>query len=62
MTRNADGLFGHIDQSVDDEAAVPFGGIGASGNGSRHGGPAELGQITTWRWITIQSKPHAYPF
>jgi benzaldehyde dehydrogenase (NAD) len=53
----------HInDQSVDDEAAVPFGGIGASGNGSRHGGPANWDEFTEWRWITIQNKPHPYPF
>jgi benzaldehyde dehydrogenase (NAD) len=53
----------HInDQPVDDEAAVPFGGIGASGNGSRHGGPANWDEFTEWRWITIQSKPHSYPF
>jgi benzaldehyde dehydrogenase (NAD) len=53
----------HInDQPVDDEAAVPFGGIGASGNGSRHGGPANWDEFTEWRWITIQSKPHPYPF
>ena len=46
----------HInDQSVDDEAAVPFGGIGASGNGSRHGGPANWDEFTEWRWITIQA-------
>jgi benzaldehyde dehydrogenase (NAD) len=53
----------HInDQSVDDEPAVPFGGIGASGNGSRHGGPANWDEFTEWRWITIQNKPHPYPF
>ena len=29
----------HInDQTVDDEAAAPFGGVGASGTGSRFGG------------------------
>ena len=30
----------HInDQTVNDEATAPFGGVGASGTGSRHGGP-----------------------
>src|SRR3712207_2005415 len=30
----------HInDQTVNDEAVAPFGGVGASGTGSRHGGP-----------------------
>jgi benzaldehyde dehydrogenase (NAD) len=53
----------HInDQPIDDEAVVPFGGIGASGNGSRHGGPANWDEFTEWRWTTIQNKPHAYPF
>jgi benzaldehyde dehydrogenase (NAD) len=50
------------DQPVDDEAVVPFGGIGASGNGTRHGGPSNWDEFTEWRWMTIQDKPHAYPF
>ena len=30
----------HInDQTVNDEAVAPFGGVGTSGTGSRHGGP-----------------------
>jgi benzaldehyde dehydrogenase (NAD) len=53
----------HInDQPVDDEAMVPFGGIGASGNGTRHGGPSNWDEFTEWRWMTIQEKPHTYPF
>jgi benzaldehyde dehydrogenase (NAD) len=50
------------DQSVDDESVVPFGGIGASGNGTRHGGPSNWDEFTEWRWMTIQDKPHPYPF
>ena len=31
----------HInDQTVNDEALIPFGGVGESGTGSRHGGAA----------------------
>ena len=53
----------HInDQPVDDEAGVPFGGIGSSGNGNRHGGPSNWDEFTEWRWLTIQDKPHPYPF
>lgn len=53
----------HInDQPVDDEAVVPFGGIGASGNGARHGGPSNWDEFTEWRWMTIQDKAHPYPF
>ena len=31
----------HInDQTIGDDPFAPFGGVGASGNGARHGGPA----------------------
>lgn len=53
----------HInDQTVGDEPWVPFGGSGASGNGGRHGGPANWEEFTQWQWITIQDKATAYPF
>ncbi len=53
----------HInDQTVGDEPWVPFGGSGASGNGGRHGGPANWEEFTQWQWITIQDKANAYPF
>ncbi len=53
----------HInDQTVGDEPWVPFGGSGASGNGGRHGGPANWEEFTQWQWITIQDKAGAYPF
>ncbi|RJF96507.1 aldehyde dehydrogenase family protein [Noviherbaspirillum cavernae] len=53
----------HInDQTVGDEPWVPFGGMGASGNGGRHGGPANWEEFTQWQWITIQDKATAYPF
>jgi benzaldehyde dehydrogenase (NAD) len=50
------------DQTVGDEPWVPFGGSGASGNGGRHGGPANWEEFTQWQWITYQDKANAYPF
>ena len=54
----------HInDQTVSDEANVPFGGVGASGTGSRFGGPAaNVEAFTETRWVTVRSEPPAYPF
>ncbi|MCQ9180298.1 aldehyde dehydrogenase family protein [Streptomyces sp. IBSBF 2953] len=42
------------DVSAKDAANAPFGGMGASGNGSRIGGTANLEQFTQWRWMTVQ--------
>jgi benzaldehyde dehydrogenase (NAD) len=53
----------HInDQTINDEAAVPFGGRGASGNGSRHGALHSWDEFTQWQWVTVRSKPAAFPF
>jgi benzaldehyde dehydrogenase (NAD) len=53
----------HInDQTVGDEPFVPFGGRGASGNGTRVGGPASWEEFTQWQWVTIQDKATSYPF
>ncbi len=53
----------HInDQTVGDEPHVPFGGRGASGNGTRIGGPANWEEFTQWQWVTIQDKATPYPF
>jgi benzaldehyde dehydrogenase (NAD) len=54
----------HInDQTVDDEAVVPFGGVGASGTGSRFGGPtANLDAFTDTQWLTVQGEITPYPF
>ncbi|MGJ9412860.1 aldehyde dehydrogenase family protein [Aeromicrobium sp. CF4.19] len=53
----------HInDQTVDDEANSPFGGVGASGTGSRHGGAAaNIEAFTETRWITMRAEPGEYP-
>jgi benzaldehyde dehydrogenase (NAD) len=54
----------HInDQTVSDEANSPFGGVGASGTGSRVGGAAaNIEAFTETRWVTMRSQPPAYPF
>src|SRR5690606_22662970 len=53
----------HInDQTVNDEANTPFGGVRASGTGSRHGGAeANIEAFTETRWITIRRSPAQYP-
>lgn len=51
------------DQTVNDEANAPFGGVGASGTGSRHGGvAANIAAFTETRWITVRREPGQYPF
>ncbi len=53
----------HInDQTVNDEAVVPFGGVGASGNGTRFGGAANIEAFTETRWITVRATEATYPF
>lgn len=50
------------DQTVADEAVIPFGGTGISGNGSRMGGLANLDAYTETQWVTAQSELPDYPF
>ncbi|MDJ0379846.1 aldehyde dehydrogenase family protein [Streptomyces sp. G-G2] len=50
------------DQTVNDEAVAPFGGVGASGNGARFGGEANLDAFTELRWTTVRSSPAGHPF
>jgi benzaldehyde dehydrogenase (NAD) len=54
----------HInDQTVNDEANAPFGGLGASGTGSRFGGAAaNVEAFTETRWVTMRAQPPTYPF
>jgi benzaldehyde dehydrogenase (NAD) len=54
----------HInDQTVADEANIPFGGIASSGTGSRFGGAdANIEAFTETRWVTMRSQPPTYPF
>ncbi len=53
----------HInDQTVNDEAVAPFGGVAASGTGSRFGGDANLEAFTDLRWTTVRGDVARYPF
>lgn len=54
----------HInDQTVADEANIPFGGVFDSGTGSRFGGAsANIEAFTETRWVTVRSEPPKYPF
>ncbi|MFJ7269180.1 aldehyde dehydrogenase family protein [Streptomyces sp. NPDC099050] len=50
------------DQTVNDEAVAPFGGVGASGTGARFGGEANLDAFTELRWTTLRATPGGHPF
>src|SRR6266540_3123230 len=50
------------DQTVNDEAVIPFGGMGASGNGARFGGAANWDEFTEWQWVTVRDEPRSYPY
>jgi len=51
------------DQTVGDEATAPFGGVGASGTGSRFGGVrANVEAFTETQWLTLQGAITPYPF
>jgi benzaldehyde dehydrogenase (NAD) len=51
------------DQTVGDEATAPFGGVGASGTGSRFGGArANVEAFTETQWLTLQGAITPYPF
>lgn len=54
----------HInEQTVADEPNAPFGGVGASGTGSRFGGhAANIEAFTETQWITVRSEIAPYPF
>src|SRR3954463_8198764 len=54
----------HInDQTVNDEANAPFGGVGVSGTGARFGGgAANVEAFTETRWITARAEPPQFPF
>jgi benzaldehyde dehydrogenase (NAD) len=54
----------HInDQTVNDEALAPFGGVRASGTGSRFGGAAaNVEAFTETRWMTLRGDIAGYPF
>ena len=49
------------DQTINDEAVIPFGGMGMSGNGGRFGGEANLEAFTEWQWVTVRDEPKSFP-
>lgn len=55
------GLLHINDQTVNDDVINPFGGVGASGNGTSIGGGANGEEFTQWQWMTIREKAPAYP-
>ncbi|HMN80253.1 MAG TPA: benzaldehyde dehydrogenase [Burkholderiaceae bacterium] len=55
------GLVHVNDQTVNDDGTMPMGGRGASGNGSRHGGPANWDEFTQWQWTTVRGQAPVYP-
>ena len=53
----------HInDQTLNNDAYAPFGGTGASGNGSRFGSQSSWDEFTQWQWVTFRDQPHPFPF
>ncbi|MET4163702.1 benzaldehyde dehydrogenase (NAD) [Marinobacterium sp. MBR-111] len=55
------GLVHVNDQTVNDDGTMPMGGRGASGNGSRHGGPANWDEFSQWQWMTVRGEAPQYP-
>ncbi|MCK9796546.1 benzaldehyde dehydrogenase [Pseudomonas sp. MAFF 302030] len=55
------GLLHINDQTVNDEVINPFGGVGASGNGTSIGGPANWEEFTQWQWLSVKGEAPAYP-
>jgi benzaldehyde dehydrogenase (NAD) len=53
----------HInDQTVVHEVYGPIGGMGASGNGARSGGPSAMDEFSQWQWVTVGTDVPQYPF
>jgi benzaldehyde dehydrogenase (NAD) len=50
------------DQTLNNDAFAPFGGVGASGNGSRFGSQSSWDEFTQWQWLTLRDQPHGFPF
>lgn len=48
------------DQTVNDEATIPFGGMGLSGNGGRFGAEANYDTFTQWQWLTVRDEGRSF--
>ncbi|WP_179403278.1 benzaldehyde dehydrogenase [Burkholderia guangdongensis] len=55
------GLLHINDQTINDEVINPFGGVGASGNGTSIGGSANWEEFTQWQWLTVKGEAPLYP-
>ncbi|GAB1818880.1 aldehyde dehydrogenase family protein [Herbidospora sp. RD11066] len=63
VARRLRGGMVHVnDATPQDEAGVPFGGVGQSGLGGRSGGDDNLEEFTTRRWLTTTDLPVHYPY
>jgi benzaldehyde dehydrogenase (NAD) len=47
------------DQTINDEATIPFGGMGMSGGG-RFGGEANFETFTQWQWLTVRDDAKSF--
>ena len=53
----------HInDGTLNDEAIIPFGGMGDPATARRYGGEASLDTFTEWQWVTVRDEPPTFPF
>jgi benzaldehyde dehydrogenase (NAD) len=50
------------DQTLNNDAYAPFGGIGASGNGARFGTQSSWEEFTQWQWRTSRPVAQSFPF
>ena len=50
------------DQTLNNDAYAPFGGVGASGNGTRYGSMSSWDEFTIWQWVTAREQAHGFPF
>ncbi|MBP7002171.1 aldehyde dehydrogenase family protein [Amaricoccus sp.] len=50
------------DQTLVHEVFGPIGGMGASGNGARSGGPSMADEYSQWQWVTVSADIPGYPF
>jgi len=48
--------------SSNPKLGTSFGGMGASGNGSRFGSLTNWEEFTEWQWMTVGGQPTRYPF
>lgn len=56
------GLIHINDQTVAGDVLTPFGGHGASGNGTAIGGPCNWDEFSVWQWMTMRSEAPMKPY